>query len=244
MAQVSLLQAYTVFDPDRGVTFATWAARLMVQDLRDVVRKARGQTDGEAKTITQKFRYDQAQARGTNGVEPPSLERWEAAQRTLCWRPVSLEGTSVGGNSKGKGIGRETLRDCLEDPTEPDPWASVEEDDLFGCLAELLEEVRPRLTEQERYVLNAYLGDPECAGPAVAAELGVTRQRVDQARESALYKLLCLADEWDLLEASPQEAFEWAKQNFPVTRSYAQWRRRKHRRAALSAQSSSVVDLE
>jgi RNA polymerase sigma factor FliA len=186
---VGLLRAVDRYDPQRGLSFERWAARIvrgaMLNGLRrmDVVpervRRDARNLDLARWRIAQTAGYapsDAVAARGA-GLTPRKLDAVLLALRRAV--PISLDAPAQHASYSG----RETLGDCVKDATG-DPAKAVSDTAVRAVVAQAV----TALPARERTII-AWFYTGETTFRAIGGRLGISKQRVSQIHATALASL-------------------------------------------------------
>lgn len=178
----ALVMAARAFDPDRGVSFASYAATRVRGALVDELRSV----DWASRSVRRRAReLDRVRSELTValGRAPSDAEVAGAAGVTAEEVARNADDVQRAGVLSLQGFG-DTPVDVLVTSTAPSPEAVAEKAELTGYLVDAVAELPPRL----RAVVEGYfLAERPMAD--LAAELGVTESRVSQMRAEALVLL-------------------------------------------------------
>jgi RNA polymerase sigma factor FliA len=182
---VGFLAAVEDFDPERNVEFGAYASQrirgAILDELRrlDVVPRRVRRLGREAAraigVLTQRLGRQplDEEIAGEMGIEVTVYRRLLTEGVTL----LSLD-ADVSGEQGGAPV------DAIEDPSVPDPFATLEAKERQAVVARFVE----RLPERERQVLALYYHE-ELTMQEVGSVLGITESRVSQIHSSAILRL-------------------------------------------------------
>jgi RNA polymerase sigma factor (sigma-70 family) len=190
---VGLLRALRRYDPGRGVPFGAYATWWVRQAMQHLVAELTGPVVLSDRALRQlaRVRGARAELRRREGREPTPDELAQITGLT----PVQLAELQAG-DQPARGLdepleGNEgsaaTLGDLLADPVSEDAYERA----LHETQIERLRSLLGGLSARERAILRARYGlaGPEKTLREVAAELGLSAERVRQLEQRALAKL-------------------------------------------------------
>jgi RNA polymerase primary sigma factor len=194
---VGVLRALERYDPERGVPFGGYASWWARQAMQQHVSELAGPMVLSDRALRQLARVKEARRRLSqrHGREP-TIEQLAAdtglpgeriGRLLAADRPARSLDEPLGGDADPGGA---TLGELVADPAAADGLDRVPERLSAECAPTLLN----RLTERERSVVAARFGfrGEERTLREVAAELGVSAERVRQIEEAALETLRAL----------------------------------------------------
>jgi RNA polymerase primary sigma factor len=197
---VGLLRALERYDPALGVPFwgyASWWARNAMQQLVSEMARPIVLSDRALRQVARVKDAQRrlAQARGREPglheiAEETGLPRERIDGLLAAERPARSFDEPVGGEGDGTGA---TVGDFVADPCSQDAFDSMPQRLFALGLPALL----ACLTERERRIIDARFGlvGEERTLREIAADLGVSAERVRQIEEIALGKLRLATDE-------------------------------------------------
>lgn len=180
------LAAVDDYDPERGVTFSSYASHRIRGAIFDELRRLdwvpRGvrerMRDAQRAVDTLCMRLDRQptdqEVAQELGIEPEAYRASLSEGMTLV--SLSASGTT--------GVGEPTLMDSVEDVSAPDPFLALAEEERRALLGRLIDS----LPERERQVLALYYYE-ELTMREVGTVLSVTESRVSQLHASAVLRL-------------------------------------------------------
>lgn len=192
---LGLIHALDLFQPERGHKLSTYAVHWIMQTIRRAVWRHKAPVRLSTRACErllcvpaiESVLWQSLQREPTAeeiaealGVSPQSGELYLRAMRS--WSSLTAERYPEDGESG------DTLQECLAEETEPDPAEQAEQLSLREALDAVLSTLSPR----EEMVLRLRYGlrdGRERDRAAVAAQMGVTPERVRQIELQALERL-------------------------------------------------------
>jgi len=182
---VGFLAAVEDFDPERNVEFGAYASQRIRGAILDELRRL--------DVVPRRVRRLAREAAHAIGVLTQRLGRQpldeeiaaEMGIELAVYRRLLTEGVtllSLDADVSGEPGGAPV--DSIEDPSVPDPFATLEGKEQRALVARFIE----RLPERERQVLALYYHE-ELTMHEVGAILGITESRVSQIHSSAILRL-------------------------------------------------------
>jgi RNA polymerase sigma factor FliA len=183
---MGFLAAVEDYDPERGVSFSSYASHRIRGAIFDELRRLDWVPRGTRERMRDAQRAIDTLSRRL--VRPPTdqevakeLGIEPEAYRASLSRGITLVSLSAAG---GSGTGEPSLVDSVEDATSPDPFLTLAEGERRAMLGRLMD----GLPERERQVLALYYYE-ELTMREIGTVLGVTESRVSQLHSSAVLRL-------------------------------------------------------
>ena len=203
------LAAVDDYDPERGVSFSSYASHRIRGAIFDELRRLDWMPRGSRARMRHAQRAidtlsgrlvrlptDQEVAKEL-GIEPETY-------RASLSKGITLVSLSADGAS---GTGEPSLVDSVEDGSSPDPFLTLAEGERRAMLGRLID----GLPERERQVLALYYYE-ELTMREIGTVLGVTESRVSQLHSSAVLRLrVTLRRERLEAEAGPGNTHSWSR---------------------------------
>ncbi len=183
---MGFLAAVDDYDPERGVSFSSYASHRIRGAIFDELRRL----DWVPRSTRERMRNAQRaiDTLSRRLVRPPTdqevakeLGIETEAYRASISKAITLVSLSAAG---GSDTGEPSLMDSVEDATSPDPFLTLAERERRAMLARLMD----GLPERERQVLALYYYE-ELTMREVGTALRVTESRVSQLHTSAVLRL-------------------------------------------------------
>jgi len=180
------LAAVDDYDPERGVSFSSYASHRIRGAIFDELRRLDWVPRGTRERMRNAQRAIDTLSRRL--VRPPTdqevakeLGIETEAYRASFSKAITLVSLSAAG---GSDTGEPSLMDSVEDATSPDPFFTLAERERRAMLARLMD----GLPERERQVLALYYYE-DLTMREVGTALRVTESRVSQLHTSAVLRL-------------------------------------------------------
>ncbi|HTY79022.1 MAG TPA: FliA/WhiG family RNA polymerase sigma factor [Candidatus Bathyarchaeia archaeon] len=183
---IGFLAAVDDYDPERGVSFSSYASHRIRGAIFDELRRL----DWVPRATRERMRDAQRAIDTLSGRldRPPTDQEVarELGMATEAYRASLGEGiTLVSLSAAGApGAGEPSLMDSVEDATSPDPFLALAEEERRAMLGRLID----GLPDRERQVLALYYYE-ELTMREIGTVLGVTESRVSQLHASAVLRL-------------------------------------------------------
>jgi len=183
---MGFLAAVDDYDPERGVSFSSYASHRIRGAIFDELRRL----DWVPRSTRERMRNAQRaiDTLSRRLVRPPTdqevakeLGIETEAYRARFSKAITLVSLSAAG---GSDTGEPSLMDSVEDATSPDPFFTLAERERRAMLARLMD----GLPERERQVLALYYYE-DLTMREVGTALRVTESRVSQLHTSAVLRL-------------------------------------------------------
>jgi RNA polymerase sigma factor FliA len=183
---MGFLAAVEDYDPERGVSFSSYASHRIRGAIFDELRRL----DWVPRSTRERMRNAQRaiDTLSRRLVRPPTdqevakeLGIETEAYRASLGKAITIVSLSAAG---GSNTGEPSLMDSVEDATSPDPFLTLAERERRAMLARLMDS----LPKRERQVLALYYYE-ELTMREVGTALRVTESRVSQLHTSAVLRL-------------------------------------------------------